>query len=165
MKELMRDTAFGQVVRLVTKGRFFKYLEERDPSLWKKYVNEEKSGRAAHFGVEGGAIQQPGEDEEMPQGIGGVRTREDGNTEPLEPVGDRRSSDGSSRTQVGEGEKEEEANYNNASGIKVDPEKGRDLHIVDWFGPDDEENPQNWSSGKLSRPLGRDHSAHIDVRK
>lgn len=149
MKELMRDTAFGQVMRLISRGKLFQYSEERDPSLWKKYVNEEKSGHAAHKGVEGGAIQKPEEDEEMSQGIGGVRTREDGNTEPLEPIGDRRSSDGSSRTRIDEGEKEEGANYNNASGIKVDPEKGRDLHIVDWFGPDDEENPQNWSQGRF----------------
>ncbi|KAF3764107.1 benomyl/methotrexate resistance protein [Cryphonectria parasitica EP155] len=30
----------------------------------------------------------------------------------------------------------------------VDPEKGKDVHIVDWYGPDDPANPQNWSRPK-----------------
>lgn len=32
--------------------------------------------------------------------------------------------------------------------MKVDQEKGRDVHIVDWYGPNDPENPQNWSHYK-----------------
>jgi DHA1 family multidrug resistance protein-like MFS transporter len=152
----MRDTSFGQVVRLITKGKFFAYPEEKDPSLWKKFVNEEKSGFAAHHGVKDGALQPHGEesDEEEYQGIGGVRTRENGRTEPTEPVGRRASgndavvnSETSSMTRIDEGQREQGADYNHASGVKVDPEKGRDLHIVDWYGPDDEENPQNWSTG------------------
>ncbi|KAI9430829.1 putative caffeine resistance protein 5 [Lactarius indigo] len=31
---------------------------------------------------------------------------------------------------------------------KVDPEKGPDTLLVDWYGPTDPDNPQNWSSGK-----------------
>ena len=27
--------------------------------------------------------------------------------------------------------------YNIASGVRVDPEKGKDSHAVDWYGPDD----------------------------
>jgi DHA1 family multidrug resistance protein-like MFS transporter len=56
--------------------------------------------------------------------------------------------------------------YNEASGVKVDPEKGKDLHVVDWYGPDDPQvcsffppdefwavlmcfqNPKNWSRAK-----------------
>ncbi|KAG8164622.1 hypothetical protein KVR01_004897 [Diaporthe batatas] len=30
----------------------------------------------------------------------------------------------------------------------ADQEKGRDPNIVDWYGPDDPENPQNWSNAK-----------------
>jgi multidrug resistance protein len=37
---------------------------------------------------------------------------------------------------------------NTISGVKVDPEKGQDLHVVDWYGPDDPENPMNWSRRK-----------------
>ncbi|KAH9003705.1 putative caffeine resistance protein 5 [Lactarius hatsudake] len=31
---------------------------------------------------------------------------------------------------------------------KGDPEKGQDTLLVDWYGPTDPDNPQNWSSGK-----------------
>lgn len=40
---LIRDSAFGQIVRLVSKGRIFPYAEEKDASLLEKYVNEEKT--------------------------------------------------------------------------------------------------------------------------
>lgn len=29
---------------------------------------------------------------------------------------------------------------------KLDPEKGRDGQVVDWYGSDDEDNPMNWAS-------------------
>jgi DHA1 family multidrug resistance protein-like MFS transporter len=41
----MRDSVAGHAIRLFTNGRFFKYAEEKDPSLWKRYTNPEKSGR------------------------------------------------------------------------------------------------------------------------
>jgi len=50
MKELIRDTPFGQLVRLVTKNRFFKFTEEEDPSTWTRYIDEKKSGNLAHHG-------------------------------------------------------------------------------------------------------------------
>ncbi|KAI0287569.1 MFS transporter [Russula brevipes] len=31
---------------------------------------------------------------------------------------------------------------------KVDPEKGKDTLLVDWYGPTDPDNPLNWSSGR-----------------
>ena len=92
-------------------------------------------------------------------GIGGVRTREDGYTEPVtDPEKEQAlDSDSSSRTGI-------EQDVNDASGVKVDPEKGRDLNIIDWWGSDDSEvryikrsvdisthkdqNPMNWSQLK-----------------
>jgi MFS transporter, DHA1 family, multidrug resistance protein len=32
--------------------------------------------------------------------------------------------------------------------VNVDLEKGQDLYIGDWHGPNDPENPQNWSHFK-----------------
>lgn len=52
---LLQDSTFGQVVRLVSGYRFVKYEEEKDPSLWRRYGNLEKSGRLAchgHIGLE-----------------------------------------------------------------------------------------------------------------
>ena len=35
-----------------------------------------------------------------------------------------------------------------AGGVAVDPEHGRDIHIVDWYSVDDPDNPMNWSTFK-----------------
>jgi len=154
MKELIRDSIFGQAVRVITGKRVFKYPEEVDSEHWKKFINEEKSGYAAHHGIKDGAIQPHGdesEDEEKIEGIGGIRTRDaraererDGEGRGERPHGNSAVSSSSDMTAVGE--RQDGAQYNSASGVKVDPEKGRDLHIVDWYGPDDAENPQNWST-------------------
>jgi MFS transporter, DHA1 family, multidrug resistance protein len=145
MADLFRETAFGQFVRLITRNKVFQYPEEKDPSLWTRYIDEKKSGNLAHHGD-----SNPPEDGTDMSGIGGVRTREEQFT--LEPPANRQGmqqqfrhgSDGSSRTRV----ESDNAHINHASGIKVDPEKGKDLHVVTWYGDNDPENPMNWSKGK-----------------
>jgi DHA1 family multidrug resistance protein-like MFS transporter len=97
--DLIRDSPFGHTVRLLTRNKVFQYPEERDAEIWKKYVNQEKSGNMAQHGSP-----------EAPEG--------------------RNSSDSSSQTQVGDG-------VNEASGVRVDPEKGKDKHVIDWYGADD----------------------------
>lgn len=116
MSDLIRDSAFGHIVRLVTKRKYLQYPEEKDPELWTKYVNQEKSGYAAYHGSTE-APENANDVEELTQAHG-VRNRDQ-----------RHDSDDSSRT-VGNG-------VNETSGVRVDPEKGRDYHVVDWYGPDD----------------------------
>ncbi|KAG9205955.1 hypothetical protein G6514_006233 [Epicoccum nigrum] len=120
--DLIRDSPFGHIVRLVTRNRCFQYPEEKDPELWKKYVNQEKSGYVAHHGD----TSPPEEESEELRRARGMREREGSE---------------SSQTEVGD-------EYNYASGVKVDQEKGKDHHVVDWFGPDDPQNPRNWSRMK-----------------
>lgn len=123
--DLIRDSAFGHIVRLVSKGKLFPYDEEKDPELWKKYLNEEKSGHAAYHG----RTEAPEQDVDELHQARGLRARE-GN-----------DSEASSRTEVAEG-------FNEASGVRVDPEKGKDVNIIDWDGDDDPHNPRNWSRAK-----------------
>jgi DHA1 family multidrug resistance protein-like MFS transporter len=113
MADLIRDSAFGHCIRLLTKRKYLQYPEEKDPQIWKKYISHEKSGYAAYHG-QTSAPDDAGEIEGLTQAHG-VRSRE--------------ASETSSRT-VGEG-------INEASGVRVDPEKGRDIHVVDWYGLDD----------------------------
>ncbi|KAF2622136.1 multidrug resistance protein-like protein [Macroventuria anomochaeta] len=120
--DLIRDSPFGHIVRLVTRNKYFQYPEEKDPNLWKKYVNQEKSGYVAHHGN----TSPPEEEVEELRQARGVRDREGSE---------------SSRTEIGE-------EYNYASGVKIDQEKGKDQHVIDWFGPDDPQNPRNWSRAK-----------------
>jgi len=137
MAELFRDTPFGHLVRFLTNKRYFKFAEEEDPSIWTRYIDEKKSGNLAHHGD----INAPDDGTEL-EGLGGVRTRDDQFTlEPpaIRPSGYRSSDSSSSRTRVGD----ENENVNHASGITVDPEKGKDVHLVSWYGPDD---PGEWPS-------------------
>lgn len=112
--DLIRDSPFGHIVRLVTRRKYFQYPEEKDHEMWKKYVNEEKSGYMAHHGT----AEPPEEESEELNQAQGLRAREGNNSET------------SSRTHVGEG-------HNEASGVRVDPEKGKDKHVIDWYGSDD----------------------------
>ncbi|KAF2832809.1 MFS general substrate transporter [Ophiobolus disseminans] len=116
--DLIRDSPFGHIVRLVTRQKYFQYPEEQDHELWKRYVHEEKSGHMAHHGTTDAPEQQPNELDRA-----------------------QRNSETSSRTHVGE-------EHNEASGVRVDPEKGKDKHVIDWYGPEDPQNPRNWSRAK-----------------
>ena len=123
MSELIRDTVFGHCVRLVTRAKVLQYAEEKDPSLWKRYLHEEKTAQMAHHGQLGDEnikSEDPNESH--------------GNLADTQP-----SSEESSNTQV------EKMRTTNTIGQKIDQEKGRDVNIVGWFGDDDPENPMNWS--------------------
>lgn len=123
--ELIRDSPFGHIVRLLTRNKVLQYPEERNPDLWKKYVHQEKSGFMAHHGTTDAPDEHAPELEEAH----GVRSREDNR------------SNASSHTHVPDG-------VNEASGVKVDTEKGKDKHVIDWYGPEDSQNPRNWSRPK-----------------
>jgi DHA1 family multidrug resistance protein-like MFS transporter len=113
MKDLIRDTIFSHILRLLTGGRVFKYPEEEDPSLWKKYVHAEKSANMARHGQ----TEAPKNDDEQQSRRSQARSS-------------------SSDTAVSTGE---ERTVNEPSGRVVDKEKGKDIHVVDWYGPDDPE--------------------------
>lgn len=125
MKELFRDTVAGQLLRLATKNRILQYPEETDPLIWQKYINAEKSGIMARAGS---TNLPPSSDDG--QGKTGQQQSSSSSTANTTPT----VSDSNQHL----------TNTNAPSGTKIDPEKGRDAHIVDWFGPDDPENPQNW---------------------
>lgn len=135
MADLFRDTVAGQLLRLVTGRRILQYPEERDSSIWQKYLNPEKSANMAMYG----STEPPSSEkrEEVERG--------ESSSDERRPTPERNSpSHSSSSTTVDD----ENVVVNTLSKTAVDPEKGRDVHIVDWYGPDDPDNPQNWSSFK-----------------
>jgi DHA1 family multidrug resistance protein-like MFS transporter len=107
--ETLRDSAFGQIVRLVTRNKVFQFPEEKDAALGERYINAEKSGNMAHHGAVVADIEKEKETD-----------------------GNNLSSSRTSSTQV-----DGSAAVNGASQKPVDPEKGRDLYMVDWYGPED----------------------------
>ncbi|EME87996.1 Benomyl/methotrexate resistance [Pseudocercospora fijiensis CIRAD86] len=137
MTDLIRDTAFGHLIRFVSRKKFLQYQEEADPSLYKYFIDEKKSGYLADHGD-----TNPRADGTEPETLGGIRTREERGEDLPDPEKERRSSDGDSG---GQRSSSDDARINHASGVKVDPEKGRDRALVSWWGDNDPENPQNWS--------------------
>lgn len=127
MSELIRDTAFGHIVRFVFGSKYLKYAEEKDPSLWKQFINKEQSGFAAHHG-------NTEREDCDPEKMDTVDNRDPPSNEK-----DRENSDTSSGHDIPDKPEDVPKGYNQASGVKIDPEKGRDLNIVDWNGPDDPE--------------------------
>lgn len=126
MSDLIRDAPFGQIVRWATKNKYFQYPEEKDPSLWQKYVDTEKSKNMAQFG-------QPNPPEESEQ--------DDDKSSQADSQSRDRSQSNSSRTLADNDRADQQAN-------NTDPEKGKDLTVVSWFSDDDPMNPQNWSQKK-----------------
>jgi len=118
MKDLIRDSTFGQLVRLVTRNKVFLYPEEKDSELWKKYVNKEKSANMATYGQTS-----------VPENEG----EKDNDRQSARDRSPRRSQSSSS-TAI-----DESNNVNEVSGKPIDQEKGKDSHVVDWYGPDDPE--------------------------
>ena len=149
MKELIRDTTLGHVLRLVTRKRVLPYEEERDPSLWKRYIDTEKSGRMAHHGHVGEEEKDENSnstdvDSSPERTYDKEEEAEEGNTAGNDESAQRRLRSGrnerlprnSSDTRVTSGDN---SRRNEISGVVVDPEKGRDMSIVTWFSDEDPE--------------------------
>ena len=126
MSDLFRETVCGQLIRLATGSRFLKYPEERDPSLIEKYINPEKSANLARTGT---TQSKPPQQEQKHET---EKEKEYEATPQPRSANSRNSSD----TQVDRPE-QDNVLVNVPSGVRVDPEKGRDGHVVDWYGPDD----------------------------
>lgn len=126
MSSFFIDTTAGRLIRLTTGSRFLKYPEEIDPSLIEKYINIEKSGNLARTGTTQSSGAEKEKEVEPLSDSSSTHTRDSANT---------------STSTI----HDPNALVNVPSGQPVDPERGRDGHVVDWYGPDDPENPMNWS--------------------
>ncbi|GAB7350827.1 hypothetical protein MBLNU459_g1361t1 [Dothideomycetes sp. NU459] len=128
MSDLFRDAPVGQLIRWVSGNKWLQYPEEKDPSIWKNFIDKEKSGNMAMYGA-----AEPPNDEEKNE-----EQQQNGSS----PSHENRRSD-SSGTLAGNDQE-----YNQMSGKPVDPEKGKNIDMVSWYGPEDPDNPQNWSQRK-----------------
>ncbi|KAI1081397.1 MFS general substrate transporter [Whalleya microplaca] len=90
-------TPSGQLVRALSSSRFFRYPDELDPSLWKKYVPRNTTSLAS---LSGEQTDKPSSEPNMPA-----------------------------------------IAFQNLDCVVDD---GQNILLVDWYGSDDPENPQNW---------------------
>ena len=143
---LIRDSAFGHIVRLVTRNKAFQYPEERDLSVASRYYNTVKTRNLARYGKTAPpGDESRGEKQPFESPSNGTMDDSQAKDEQVPPalVYSESPSLHSEQTAV-------DANglVRNITGTPVDPERGRDLTVIDWDGPNDPEDPQNWSSGK-----------------
>jgi len=121
MAELIRDTIFGHLVRLITKGRVLQYAEERDPSLWKQYIDRDQTKDMALYGNSEGTTPED--------------TQGKQDADVASP-----SSEGSSQTHMADADQQEYGQLSSTiTGERVDTENGRDTAMVTWYGEDDPE--------------------------
>lgn len=113
MRELIRESIFGQTIRLVTKRNFLQYPEELDPSMWKQYIDYEKSGRPALRSVSLPARRASDEESEDERKRSVDAEKEGNDSETHSPT----------RT--------------NQTDATTDPENGKDTLLVTWYGPND----------------------------
>ncbi|KAI0864885.1 MFS transporter [Xylaria cubensis] len=134
MPELIRDSFFGRSARILTGGRLFKYPEEIDSSIWKKYIHSEKSANIAHHGHTGPPSLTSSEEHI-------IDSSSNNSTSSSIDGTDREGRPSAPRFDT-------HAIVHGHPNRRVDPEKGKDIYIVDWYGPNDPENPRNWSTAK-----------------
>ncbi|KAI4214458.1 MAG: hypothetical protein LQ351_002875 [Letrouitia transgressa] len=85
MAELIRDTVFGHLLRLATRGRVLQYAEQKDPSLWRAYLSDEKTRGMAHHGQPDPAPHN----EPVPSSEDSSRTRAEDDQHTNEATGQR----------------------------------------------------------------------------
>ena len=129
MSELIRDTVFGHILRFFTKGKVLQYAEEKDPSLWKQYLDRDQTKQMALYGHTGDETT-----EEKQEGGSSPTSDTPGNGDGK----GTKHSDESSRSRAEDGEPPLSSTI---TGLKIDPEKGRDTAIVTWYGDNDQEVP------------------------
>ena len=129
MSDLFRDTVFGHAVRFITKARYLQFVEEKDPSIWKQYIDRNQTkNMALHGRPDDDAIEEKQERESAP--VSESPSQANGNANGAD------RSEESSQTRAGDGEHQLSSTM---TGQKIDPEKGRDVTMVTWFGDDDPE--------------------------
>ena len=127
MAGLFRDTVFGHFMRLITGGKVFQYAEEKDPSLWKDYINREQTKNMALYGNPEGPTSKE---------------------KDLVVDSDPSSKDPSPTRPTKSNTNENGALSSTLTNQRVDPERGRDTTMVTWYGDHDPEMPLNWSTFK-----------------
>ena len=129
MSDLFRDTVFGHAVRFIFKGRFFQFAEEKDASLWKQYLDRKQTKNMALYGD---PSDQPPEDKHEHESASASETHSHANSNANGP----NVSEESSQTRTGDAEHQLSSTI---TGQRIDPEKGRDVTMVTWFGDNDPE--------------------------
>ncbi|KIW75891.1 hypothetical protein Z517_10636 [Fonsecaea pedrosoi CBS 271.37] len=162
MSALLRDAPVGQVIRFVTRNKYFQYLEERSDFVLPESYQSHKVGAPAHQpqpipSVPEDVEKKADDDSDDAQSLTATRTAADRESVALS---DRTLSKIMTRPELSQvnTRADLEQAYSNATRQEtlknqasrpIAPQVTSDGTIlVDWYATDDPENPQNWSRGK-----------------
>lgn len=156
MSTIIRDSALGGFVRLLTRNKVLQYPEEKPdfklPAPWVQLLNsEEQPTQPVVFdSIPTSDLESSTTDDEEKQG-------ERRDSQPYERQGER-SNFGLQRTKSREEtvpysqdrlEVDERHELEKTKSIPIVPRKTKDGAIlVDWYYTDDPDNPQNWSNSR-----------------
>ena len=128
--DIIRDSFFGHVVRFASRNKVFQYPEEKDPSVASRYYNTEKTRNIARYGTT--TVPEKAEQEE--------ESNAESPPESTNASKERQHDSGASDSDESQSTRiQMDRQVSNVTGTPVDPEKGRDLTVVDWDGPNDPE--------------------------
>ncbi|KAJ5674148.1 major facilitator superfamily domain-containing protein [Penicillium macrosclerotiorum] len=132
MADVLRDAPFGQLVRFLTKKKYFQYPEEKPdfqlPEPWIQIMNESVTSD---------------EKKETPRNDSGQ------SSEPLSEPLSRASTQNTLPFTESRLEADEQHEIEKVKSIPIAPKKTKDgVILVDWYYTDDSENPHNWSNTK-----------------
>ena len=169
MSDLFRESVFGHFIRLISNNRLLQYAEEKDPKIWKQYIDHGQTKNMALHGNAAGPTQDEKEHElkdfefslpplsdpsskiKLPNypsqhSLGPQPSLEFGPSPASSKVqlGDYESRYGSqSRLNLARTEVEDLEHQHQLSstitGQRIDTEKGRDITMVSWYGDNDPE--------------------------
>jgi MFS transporter, DHA1 family, multidrug resistance protein len=159
--DIVRDSPFGQVVRLITKNKVFPYPDELPdfvcPSTYLEHPGHKDHEHSEKHDapIPEDAIEEPTEAEIEAEKIGESSSEND--TDGIGPDLERHqtlSEMGLARTKTlpyteDRLEVEKRITLDKTKSRIIAPQKTSDgVILVDWFTTDDPENPQNWSQKK-----------------
>lgn len=144
MEAVIREAPFGQLVRLLTKNKYFRYPEERPdfklPEQWIRLMNDSSADQSGVTQTETAQTEQQGEHQNHEQ-----RSNDEDSDQTLSPVITRNSLPFTEARL----EADEQHEIEKVQSVPIVPQKTKDGNIlVDWYYTDDAENPHNWSNVK-----------------
>jgi DHA1 family multidrug resistance protein-like MFS transporter len=142
MQAVIRDAPFGQLVRYVTKNKYFQYPEEKPdfqlPETWIDVMNQSDDLRK-------GSSQTEQLDPLDPEKEGEGGPSSDHHGQALSQTTTTNSLQWTSE-RLAEDERHE---IEKVKSTPIVPKRTRDgVVLVDWYYTDDPENPHNWSNTK-----------------
>ena len=149
MSDLIREAPIGQIIRLITRNKFFQYPEEQPgfelPEAYRDAIEGRSPSRSAGSGSPADV-----EKEDKEASLSEIPTRPGKDLEAAAAVLTRTKSRTATTPYTQERfAVENELALERTKTIPIAPQKTSDGNIlVDWYSTDDPANPQNWSNPK-----------------